>query len=187
MITTNEYNTSVVITPGYKGSCNDVQICQNDPICLAVLSGALEDIEYNLYNEFGELYKCKGGYILVDGGFVNSIVFIEPDKFRINRDAVLYSEWLKSVRKDVECFFGILKKRWTWFRNGICYHSPATLESAFKTVCALNNMILFFDKGSGQIHEEWETVDWGTLNPDAPDAVDILDIVVPPLNVVAEN
>ena len=50
----------------YKGSCNDVQICQNDPICLAVLSGALEDIEYNLYNEFGEIYKCKGGYILVD-------------------------------------------------------------------------------------------------------------------------
>ena len=92
------------VSCGYKGSCNDVQICQNDPICLAAMNGSLEGIEYDLYNEFGEKYKCKGGYILVDGGFINSIVFIEPEKFCVNKDAVLYSEWLESVRKDVECF-----------------------------------------------------------------------------------
>jgi len=144
-----DHNKRVQYVSGYyKGSCNDIQICQNDPICLAVLNGALEDVEYELYNEFGELYKCKGGYILVDGGFINSIVFIEPEKFRLDRDSVLFSEWLESVRKDVECFFGILKKRWWWFRNGICYHDSNTLEAAFKSVCALNNMILAFDKGS---------------------------------------
>ena len=167
------------VSCAYKGSCNDVQICQNDPICLAVMNGALEDIEYELYNEFGEKYKCKGGYILVDGGFVNSIVFIEPDKFRVNRDAVLYSEWLESVRKDVECFFGILKKRWWWFRNGICYHDIDILEGAFKTVCALNNMILLFDQSSGKFDTEWETVDWSSLDPDAADLVDMNEPVRP--------
>jgi hypothetical protein len=100
------------------------------------MNGELEDVEYDLYNEFGEKYRCKGGYILVDGGFVNAIVFIEPDKFRLTKDSVLFSEWLESVRKDVECFFGILKQRW-WFRNGICYHDTDILSSAFKTVCIL--------------------------------------------------
>ena len=167
------------VSCAYKGSANDVQICQNDQACLAAMHGSLENIEYELYNEFGEKYKCKGGYILVDGGFLNHIVFIEPDKFRLNKDSVLFSEWLESVRKDVECFFGILKKRWWWFRNGICYHDTDVLSGAFKTVCTLNNMIMLFDQNSGKFDNGWENVDWEHLNPDADDEVDLQDVAVP--------
>ena len=124
------------VSSSFKGSCNDVQICQNDPVCLAILNGSLELVEYDLYNEFGELYHAKGGYILVDGGFVNSIVFQEPEKFRMTRDSVLFAEWMESVRKDVECFFGIIKIRWWWFRNGVCYHSTETLDAAFNVYVA---------------------------------------------------
>ena len=141
-----------------------------------MLHGSLEQVQYKLFNEFGELYDCKGGYLLVDGGFVNSIVLIEPEKFRMDRDSVLFSEWLESVRKDVECFFGILKNRWWWFRNGICYHSTQILGDAFKTVCTLNNMILMFDQSSGRFDNGWETVHWEQLDPDADDITDLEDI-----------
>ena len=101
----------------------------------------------------------------MDGGYVDSIAFVDPDKCRMSREAVLWSEWVESVRKDVECLFGILKNRFRFFRNGISYKDPKMIEHAFKTCCCLHNMILLFDQGSnGGIHE-WETVNWETLDP----------------------
>ena len=161
----------------FKGSNNDVQIVQNDPLCLQIQHGSLENIEYELYDEFGAKYKCTGGYLIVDGGFTDNITFQDPDKFRMTRDAVLWGEWVESVRKDVECFFGILKQRFRWLRNGICYHNSETLQAAFRTCCALHNMILLFDMGSGKFDTTWETVNWEHLDPDADDAVDEEEVI----------
>ena len=139
------------------------------------LNGYLQNIEYELYNERGEKYKCRGAYIIVDGGYVNSPVFIDPDKFRWTRDAVLWSEWLESVRKDVENFFGMLKPRWRFFRNGICYHDREFIAKAFKVGCCLHNMILIHDEVTGIRTTTWETVDWEQLDPEADESVDVDD------------
>jgi hypothetical protein len=32
---------------------------------------------------------------------------------------VMWAEWLESIRKDVECVFGILKQRFRWLRNKV--------------------------------------------------------------------
>ena len=142
---------------------------------MAALNGSLQDIQYELYNERGEKYKCKGAYIIVDGGYINSPVFIDPDKFRWTRDAVLWSEWLESVRKDVENFFGMLKPRWRFFRNGIAYHNREFIGKAFKVGCCLHNMILIHDQVTGIQTTKWETVDWEQLDPEADDSVDVDD------------
>ena len=153
----------------FLGSSNDITICNNDNFSLRVLNGLLNNVKYKLYNAFGELYNCQGGYIIVDGGYVDSIAFIDPDKFRMTREAVLWSEWVESVRKDVECVFGILKTRFRFFRNAISYRFPIMIEQAFKTACCLHNMILLFDQGVHGQAKEWESVNWENLDPDGDD------------------
>ena len=35
-------------------------------------------------------------------------ILMEPTKYPLNEEDTKWSKWLESVRKDVECFFGIL-------------------------------------------------------------------------------
>ena len=69
---------------------------------------------------------------------------------------------MESVRKDVECTFGILKIRFQILKNGIEYHHEDTVEQIFKTSCILHNMILDFDC---QDITEWENVNWIKEDP----------------------
>jgi hypothetical protein len=123
-----------------------------------------------------------GGYVIVDGGYTDHICFIDPDKHRLHRQAVLWSEWVESIRKDVECFFGILKCRWRFFRNGVAYHSRTDIEKAFKTACVLNNMVLLFDGLSGFNSKVWENVEWDSLDPEGTDDNDEDDTKVQNVN-----
>jgi hypothetical protein len=95
------------------------------------MNGSLDDIEYQVFDRTGRKHWAKGGYVISDGGFVNAGVFIDPDHQRMDRDSVIWSEWVESVRKDVECLFGILKARFRFLRNGIPYHKAPTIEAAF--------------------------------------------------------
>ena len=62
---------------------------------LAAMHDALEDIEYELYDSYGNKYKCRGGYIIVDGGYYDCICFMDPDKSRCHNESVYWSEWLR--------------------------------------------------------------------------------------------
>ena len=175
------------VSQHFLGNINDKTICKNDLFSLGIMHGALKNIKYQLWDASGKKYNCQGGYIIVDGGYIDHICFIDPDKHRLTRDEVLFAEWLESVRKDVECFFGILKIRWRLFLNAICYHSTTTMEFAFKTACCLHNMILVYDETIHQLNVLWENVDWATLHPDGDDIDDEIDDVDPMLQVVIES
>ena len=49
---------------------------------------------------------------------------------------------LESVRKDVECVFGIIKQRHRLFRSRIQIWDTVDIENAFNTACILHNMCL---------------------------------------------
>ena len=53
-----------------------------------------------------------------------------------------YSSNLESVRKDVECVFGILKARWTCLDKGFKYRDITHCRKIFVTCCVLHNMML---------------------------------------------
>ena len=53
-----------------------------------------------------------------------------------------FSTNVESVRKDVECTFGILKKRWRVLNDGLYYRDIQTCEKVFITCCCLNNFLL---------------------------------------------
>lgn len=83
---------------------------------------------------------------------------MDPSIDSFAKNHVMWSEWLESVRKDVECTFGILKARFRFLKNAVRYHYPDLIEKAFKCCAILHNMLLKYD--------ELDLVNWETLLPD---------------------
>ena len=48
---------------------------------------------------------------------------------------------MESVRKDVECSFGILNKIFLILKNAINHHFPENIEAIFITCCGLHNWL----------------------------------------------
>ena len=74
------------------------------------------------------------------------------------KDAILFTEvrwttWLESIRKDVECTFGILKGRFRLLKIGIRLHGIHVVDQLWCTCCALHNIFLEADG----LSENWQT------------------------------
>ena len=69
-----------------------------------------------------------------------------PIKKTTLRTETRFSDWVASMRKDVECTFGILKGRWRYLKYGLRLHSLMKSDSILKTCCALHNMLLDADR-----------------------------------------
>ena len=70
---------------------------------------------------------------------------VPPLKKSNMRSEIRFPEWLESLRKDVECAFGILKGRWRILKYGIRFHSVENCDRTWLTCCALHNMLLETD------------------------------------------
>ena len=70
-------------------------------------------LSYDL-DRFGNVIsvKYKGVYVIVDNGDLQWSCTVPPFTITSNIDEIHWSKWLESTRKDVECTFGILKRRW---------------------------------------------------------------------------
>jgi hypothetical protein len=73
-------------------------------------------------------------------------------KTTMDRREIRFSEWLESMRKDVECTFGILKGRWRILKTGIRLHGVDNADKIWLTCCALHNWLLEIDG----LDESWE-------------------------------
>ena len=117
-----------------------------------------------LLEVYGREVYVKGAYLIADGGFLKIGVFMDPSHQRWGLEEVRWSEFLESVRKDVECFFGILKGRFRILRNGMEYYSEFDIEFIFKTCCILHNIILEYDRGYAKELALWEDATWEVLD-----------------------
>ena len=75
-----------------------------------------------------------------------------PYKHTADADRVRWSEFVESVRKDVECSFGILKKRFQFLKNGVNWQSKNDIDNAVFSCVILHNMLHDFDG----YDERWE-------------------------------
>ena len=100
---------------------------------------ALKNVQYVLFDEYGRPRKCVGGHILVDGGYLKHACFICPQNQRSDTSSVYWSELVESVRKDIECVFGILKARFRTLRNYLTFKHQLWKQSfnvaAFSITC----------------------------------------------------
>ena len=149
----------------FVGSANDQTISHNDSHTMAYANDEYADEVFYILLEDGSLQKCEGGWLLVDGGYPKLSCYIDGCKDRISHEQVLWGEWMESVRKDVECTFGILKQRFRILKNPIQYHDHNFIENIMRSCCIIHNMLLLYD---GISIDDWEgNVNWTTLHPDA--------------------
>ena len=87
----------------------------------------------------------KGAYVIVDNGYLEWSTTVPPMKASCNRSELRFSQWLESMRKDVECTFGILKGRWQNLKTGIRVHNTEVSDHIWLTCRVLHNMLLDVD------------------------------------------
>ena len=108
--------------------------------------------------------------MIVDNGYLKWSVTMPPYKNSLDRKHLRWSEWMESMRKNVECTFGILKGRWRILKCGVRLHGTDACDKVFKTCCALHNLLLESD-GLDQRWEEgvqcdYETTDFNQFDTD---------------------
>ena len=168
-ITVNHRRRILSTTRGHPARWNDKTVCLFDPFMRKLHSGdILDDNIFDLYayNGTGQIVKqrYRGCWLLVDNGYLARPTTVPPIKWTTSRMEIRFSAWLESLRKDVECTFGILKGRWRILKSGIRLFGTVVPDNVFLTCCALHNCLLEID-GLDQQWEDGIDCDW-VVEPD---------------------
>ena len=139
-----DFNRRILAVYGPQfGTRNDKEIVKDDPNVHFVRSGWYKDILWNYYTAEGRVEQDRGAYLICDNGYLRWPTSICPYAGCENASLEgFFSTNLESVRKDVECTFGILKKRWQVLNDGLAYQDINKCERIFNACCCLNNMML---------------------------------------------
>jgi hypothetical protein len=131
------------VSKAHFGTPNDKQIMQVDETIQLVKNGWYRDVEWKWYIEYGNKETSVGVYLLCDGGYLHWPELICPFKHEpASSRKGYFSAKIESVRKDVECIFGIMKKRWKILDNGIRISNMQVVEEVFTVCCMLHNNML---------------------------------------------
>jgi hypothetical protein len=144
-------------TTGHPARWNDKTLVLFDSFTTGIRKGELlSDVTYNLFEKDGDgevkEVTYKGGWLLVDNGYLKWSCTIPPYKESILFTETRWAEWLESMRKDVECTFGILKGRFRVLKTGVRIHGIEATDKIWLTCCALHNFLLEEDG----LDKEWE-------------------------------
>ncbi len=90
--------------------------------------------------------------MIVNNGYLQWSSTVPPYKITMDDTERRWSHWCKSLRKDEECTFGILKGRWKILKTGIRLQGLDNTDNIWLTCCALHNWLLEVDGLDG----EWD-------------------------------
>jgi hypothetical protein len=106
-------------TKGFFGTCTDKMIVVNDPYAKDINQGKYKDVVFSLYNAEGRFMTFKGCYLISDCGYTQKWMFQLPLLNAHDERSVYWSEFLESVRKDVERAFGVIKGRFQFLASSV--------------------------------------------------------------------
>ncbi|CAN0329295.1 unnamed protein product, partial [Ascophyllum nodosum] len=145
-VTVDHAGRALAVTSGFTGATNDKTIIRYDAAVNKINNdNQYKGREYKLRKADGTYRERKGCYLIVDNGYHEWVTLMAPSKYPADNDDTVFSKTLESVRKDVECFFGILKGRFRVLKLRIGYHSQERIDNIFFTCCILHNMLHTFD------------------------------------------
>jgi hypothetical protein len=98
--------------------------------------------------------------VIVDNGYLRWSTTVPPFKVTNNIDEIRWSKWVESMRKDVECTFGILKGRFRILKTGIRLDGINSVDDVWMTCCALHNWLLDIDGLTGEWRNGIPVSDW---------------------------
>ena len=105
----------------------------------------------------------KGAWFIVDDSYLDWSFTIPPMKHPVTYEEITFSEWIESMRKDVECAFGIMKGRFEILKNGIRLESITKCDKVWRACFTLRNGLLLYDEldegweGGTSFCNEWDT------------------------------
>jgi hypothetical protein len=130
-------------TTGHPGRWNDKTLVRFDPFVSHLQRGSVGNkMTFQLSTNRGTPISVKGAYVIVDHGYLDWSTTVPLFKDSIDKSKVRFSQWLESLRKDVECTFGILKSCWRILKTGIRLHTTKEADNVWLTCCALHNILL---------------------------------------------
>ena len=125
------------------GTRNDKHIVKIDKAVAEIRDGWYSTVNWNFKDSKGRDKTAVGVYLICDGGYLRWPMLICP--YASAGVATLegyFSSNLESVRKDVECVFGILKKRWRIVEAGLRFRDIKVVEKIFVVSSMLHNFML---------------------------------------------
>ena len=130
------------------GAQNDKTIAQNDEAIAKVRQEGtfLSTKTFQTQQDDGTMRTHHGSFYICDGGYCQWTCLIPP--FKDQTETSEFYSWSKHVeglRKDIECVFGKLKRRFHAIKNPIRFGNPDNIQRMFVTCCALHNALLKYD------------------------------------------
>jgi hypothetical protein len=115
-----------------------------DPNVRKIRNGWYSQVRRRYYTERGGIGTEKGVYLICDNGYLRwpQIICLFTVDEPCHTEAGYFSSNLESVWKDVECTFGIIKKRWRILNNGLAYREIGDCEKIFWMCACLHNFLL---------------------------------------------
>ena len=117
-------------TFSHLGIFNDKTLVLLSELLRGVFEGNFfSNYEFTLHelskNNIVIIVAYQGTWFVADNGYLNWSCTIPPIKNPMSYEEIRFSEWIESIRKDIECTFSILKKNichfeiWysTWIHN----------------------------------------------------------------------
>jgi len=137
---------------GFFGTRNDKTISKHDSfITLLRTNDLYTKFEWTLYESEHTQRTVTGVILLCDGGYHKWRQMMCPLKHTSRLMHTLWSCQLESVRKDIECTFGILKVRFNVLRFPLPYMAKtwnayrSKIDNIVWSCCILHNLLLRHD------------------------------------------
>ena len=132
-----DYNRQIPAIYGPQfGTRNDKEIVKIDTNVKKIRFGWISNVWWRCYAEDGSLRSHEGAYLVCDNGYLRWPESICPYSAG-EPSHTLYGHFsanLESVRKDVKCTFGIMKKRWKILNDGLRYRYIKIFEKFSSSV-----------------------------------------------------
>jgi hypothetical protein len=120
--------------------------------------------------------------LICDNCYLSWSCTVPPFSNPNDTDEIRWSKWMESMRKDVECRFGILKGRWRILNSGVRISGVDAVDYIWFTCCALHNWLLDIDGlsekwvgGVRQCVSDWEgelgDIEFDGIHKDIPIAL----------------
>ena len=169
LVVVDHNKRAMIVSRTFFGAANDKLIVKACDETKAIINGSMESVCYHLYDASGNMLMVQGAYLIADAGFLRIGCMTDLRHSLWLMQEVRWSEFLESIRKDVECNYGILKNRFRFCLGPIEVRDYVVVEAAFKCCTMLHNMIHDFDEGFHAECSSWENINWETLDSNTPD------------------
>lgn len=139
----------------HMGCDNDRTIARYDAAMTRIraLNDVLKTSKFLYYKSDGTVAEAFGYYYIVDGGYSMWVELMAPFKHEPEGTVgELWSDTLESIRKDIECVFGILKQRFLILKHPMRFPEKATINKIFLACCVLHNQLCDYDG-----RDNWES------------------------------